>query len=201
MKQTKIQEINVKEIVAEIKNNAILIKKNNSFNLISVLSAFYGIFFKVFRQVFIKNYKKTIDVRDLLALNGSSFVKEVYLNVLNRECDYLGYINNLNYLESDKKFAKILIIARILLSQEGYQHKVKVKGLFFRIVVSFFLKIPVIGYILELFYYHFRLPVIIERIKADQAKILSEFYEAKDPDNNLSFELKKAVKKLTNDRF
>ena len=106
--------------------------------------------------------KDSYDISELLYFSDLDFVKNCYRVILNREPDPTGLNNYISKLRSGK-FHKIDIIGRMWLSKEARLNNTKIKGIWKKFIFRSFLKIPVLGYLVQIPIAILRLPTIIKR--------------------------------------
>lgn len=106
--------------------------------------------------------KQTYDISELLYFSDLDFVKNCYRVILNREPDLEGLNNYISKLRSGK-LHKIDIIGRLCLSKEAKLNNIKIVGLWKKFIFRTILKIPVLGYLIQIPISILRLPTIIKR--------------------------------------
>lgn len=106
--------------------------------------------------------KDSYDISELLYFSDLDFIKNCYRVILNREPDIVGLNNYITKLRSGK-LHKIDIIGRMCLSKEARLNNTKIKGIWKKFIFRSFLKIPVLGYLIQIPIAILRLPTIIKR--------------------------------------
>lgn len=106
--------------------------------------------------------KDSYDISELLYFSDLDFVKNCYGVILNREPDPAGLNNYISKLRSGK-FHKIDIIGRMCLSKEARLNNTKISGVWKKFIFRSILKIPILGYLIQIPISILRLPTIIKR--------------------------------------
>jgi len=105
-----------------------------------------------------------LNLRDMLSYDDSYFIENAYKSILGRKPDS----SSSYYLEKLRSgdFSKIDILGRIAYSGEGKASGRKIDNLFVPFIISSIQKMPVIGYVLNILFSIFKLPVIKRNISA-----------------------------------
>lgn len=127
-------------------------------------------------------------VRDLLLYHDRNFIQNAYLAILRRGPDATGYRAFLEGLRSGR-LNKIDILARLRFSTEGRAKKVRVKGLFFPAAVRQAYRVPVLGYLLNLFVALARLPGSVRHSQQFEAHTLAQHEQLADYSNKINAHL------------
>lgn len=99
-------------------------------------------------------------LNDLLKYHGETFVRNAYRAILKREPDADGMTQNLASLARGK-FNKIDVLASLRYSEEGERAAVNISGLAWPATVRRIGRIPMIGYLLQVFIGLARLPTML----------------------------------------
>jgi SAM-dependent methyltransferase len=103
-------------------------------------------------------------VNDLLQYHDHQFVWNAYLALLKREPDEEGLRRHLNELRGGR-INKIDILARLHYSPEGKRKNVTVDGLRVPAYLRRLYRVPIVGYVLELFVAIARLPYLLRSLR------------------------------------
>ncbi|MGB9181589.1 MAG: methyltransferase domain-containing protein [Pyrinomonadaceae bacterium] len=134
-------------------------------------------------------------VRDLLLYHDRNFIQNAYRAILKRGPDATGYRAFLEGLHSGR-LNKIDILARLRFSSEGRAKKVQVKGLFFPAAVRQAYRVPVLGYLLNLFIGIARLPNAIRHAQQFEAHTLAQHEQLADYANKIGAHLSAHTKEV-----
>jgi SAM-dependent methyltransferase len=99
-------------------------------------------------------------VNELLKYHDKEFIRNAYRALLKRDADDAGFNQNLDGLRSGR-YNKIDILSGLRYSGEGRERNVPVKGLFIPATLRTLYRVPVLGYITQLFVALMRLPVLV----------------------------------------
>lgn len=135
------------------------------------------------------------NVQDLLLYHDRNFIQNAYLAVLKRGPDATGYRAFIEGLRSGR-LNKIDILARLRFSSEGRAKKVHVKGLFFPAAVRQAYRVPILGYLLNLFIAVARLPNAIRHAQQFEAHVLAQHEQFADYANKLGAHLSAHTKEV-----
>ena len=105
---------------------------------------------------------------DFLRYHDEDFVRNAYRGLLRREPDVAGYTDYLGALRS-ARLSKTEVIGRIRYSPEGRAQAVPVRGLRVPFALRTLRRLPVLGHLIGIVQYLFRLPNIVrnhERLEA-----------------------------------
>ncbi len=113
------------------------------------------------------NKSNVYSLNDFLNYHDEDFVINAYRGILKRNPDRQGLENYLLKLRKGE-YTKVEIIGRLRCSKEAKKNKVTIKRLFMPFVMRIACKIPVIGYLLELFVAILKLPIILKNMREHQ---------------------------------
>jgi O-antigen chain-terminating methyltransferase len=104
--------------------------------------------------------KSDYHLGDFLAYDDEEFLRNAYIGILRRELDDPGRELFLEKLRSGR-LSKVELLARLRYSGEGRSRKVPIRGhLAARGLAKASMRLPVVGYLIALLIYLFRLPAI-----------------------------------------
>jgi O-antigen chain-terminating methyltransferase len=112
-------------------------------------------------------------VEDFLRFQDTTFVRNAYRGILQREPDDAGFTQYLNALRAGR-LNKIDILARLRFSAEGRDQNVTVDGLSRKAQLRKLYRVPVLGYVLELGVSLFRLPALVAEHRRLEAHIAGQ---------------------------
>lgn len=150
--------------------------------------------------------KEVYDISELLYFSDLDFIKNCYRVILNREPDPVGLNNYISKLRNGK-LHKIDIIGRMCLSKEAKLNNIKIEGLWKKFIFRSFLKIPILGYLIQIPISVFRLPTIIKRneqlenhisilLNQENEKIYEKLRQLQTNSNSLINEINQNTKML-----
>lgn len=112
-------------------------------------------------------------LNDLLKFHDADFLNAAYQAILKREPDSFGYNHYLEHLR-EGHLDKVDVLASLRFSTEGKLKNVQIKGLALPTFIRRLGHLPVIGYLIRLGVGLLRLPVLIHRMRRQEAYSLAQ---------------------------
>ena len=137
-------------------------------------------------------------VNDLLKYHGETFVRNAYRAILKREPDADGMTQNLASLAGGK-FNKIDVLASLRYSEEGERAAVNISGLAWPATVRRIERIPMIGYLLQVFIGLARLPTMLTHQRQFEFYALARQEETVDYANRINDQVAERALTIEND--
>lgn len=162
------------------------LKNSRFYVFFSPMAAFLNGMFGGFR------YRNNISVPDLISLSDEDFLRACYFKILGRKPDEEGMRHHLLVLRTGES-DKIGVINSFLRSKEAKRRKAKIDGLFLYNIRRFFVRIPIIGYFIRLFFSVLLLPKRLKEISSSIDRISSNV----DSMNKAQLYLKEKIKDIT----
>ncbi len=136
-------------------------------------------------------------VNELLKYHDRNFIQNAYRAILKRGPDTTGFEAFASRLRSGQ-VNKVDILARLRYSKEGRSKGVKIQGLFLPAAIRQAYRIPILGYILQLFVSLLRLPSSQRSQQQFEAHEMAQNTQIADFVNELSRQIVTKAKSLQN---
>lgn len=144
------------------------------------------------QPAFVRAVDDHYHVNDLVQYHDHQFVWNAYRALLKRDPDEEGLRRHLNELRSGR-VNKIDILARLHYSPEGKRKNVTVDGLQIPACVRRLYRVPIVGYVLELFVAIARLPHLIRSLRQVEGHFAAQDERIAHHFNNASAEFAEAL--------
>ena len=137
--------------------------------------------------------KREYALGDFLCFHDEDFIRNAYRGILGREPDPEGGSRFLAQLR-DGNLAKVEVLGRIRYSPEGRAAKVMVKGLIVPFAIRTTRRIPVLGHLLAVGQYVFRLPNLVKNLERLESVVFFHRYEIRRGVNQVVAEIESAAR-------